>query len=659
MAPDLDELLSRIRHGERLKSEDADVLEHHLTMDTLVSGVRNRAAYQRHVSDYQNSGIHVHVDANDFGQINKLHGEQAGDAALQAIGKAIHGAAAPLAGRVFRRGGDEFTAWFLRPEDAQVFAGKLKSALKDIPDAGGTHKHAVSIGIGRGRRQAEEALLRAKAQLGAVDATTGNRKPNYEAGKAPTIIDSALHEPQPQGWKSAVDRVHEIRLDASGRHDAADAAHLPAMGVSAPIKHAAGGAPKHVMPEGYEPPADLKKDEDLKRLHPALAGGRPFVLMSGENPRYKAKNSGHEILKADMQAQQKPFEEVEGMYDTPERSLLIYNMGLEEARAAAKKYGQESFMYSDGTRPPAMVFANGAHADHWHPGLSVSTSAEPPDNYYTALNHPTEPGKKIYMQSKIDWANLKPLRQMPSQPGTHGHGYPIHGESDVQPVQTGAPLKKAERPAEDTTSKWGTRGSQPSNLRHYDFRPFESGLDDLAARHGYAYKTMGGPAGMPDLGSENDKHGTLWTWDEGLHSDGSSGDRAWQRTWRKAHELAKAQTRADVEKKYGPDSKDPRAAVEHAFMAAHKQRDIGAQLGHHIGENDFNRELNTVMASTVHRLRSGVAQELSATGFQPHPHPVALEEALNSVSPAPAASPAAPLEAEGGGKQKPTPPAGA
>lgn len=690
MTPDLEALLKRIRHGERLNPEDADLLEHHLTMDTLMPGIRNRAAYQRHVRDFENAGIHVHIDANDFGQINKLHGEQVGDAALQAIGRAVYGAALPLAGRVFRRGGDELTTWFLRPEDAQVFAGKLTAALKDLPPAGGTHSHAVSIGIGRGRIQAEQALLRAKAQLGAVNVDTGHREPNYEAGKAPTVIESNLHEPPPQGWKSAEDRVHEVRLNADGRHYGADGATLAGMDVHAPIKHTVGARHKHVIPEGSEPP-QLKKAEG-----PLPYAGRQYVIMSGENPRYHSKFSGHDVLKADLQAQGKAFKDAQGVYDTPEPSLMIFDMTPHEARQACKKYGQESFLYSDGKRDPALVFANGDHADHWHPGKGVQILDQPPENYYTILDHPEQPGKKIYMQAIIDWGQLKPLRQLPGyNKGHHPHSYHWHDDGvDTGPQNFDQLSKAANDQAAGvgvstfaaTTAPWGTTApGAETNLRHYDYRPFEAGIDDLARQHGYVFKFMGGRHGIPDLKSDNYNHGSLHIWDPSAGSGGDFGEEAYTRSWRKAHELAHALTYRDLNAKYGEGRRigklghhrtphEAKRAVEWEWLAAHKQRELGAKLGHHISDEDFARETNTVMADAVHRAIHGTFTEPSQEGFAPHPHLVPLEEAfkkidehatrmnlgphdtLNSKAAAAPTGSTAPLKTEVGGQHQPTAP---
>ena len=64
----------------------------------------------------------ANFDANNFGQINKLRGELAGDAALVAIANAIQEAASRhgYARRVFRRGGDEFIVLASRDSAVQI-----------------------------------------------------------------------------------------------------------------------------------------------------------------------------------------------------------------------------------------------------------------------------------------------------------------------------------------------------------------------------------------------------------------------------------------------------------------------------------------------------------------------------------------------------------
>ncbi len=643
MTPDLEELLGRVRHGDKLGPEDAEVLEHHLTHDAMVPGMRNRGAYQRHLRDHENSGIHVHMDANDFGQVNKVHGEQAGDEALVRMGTVMSDAAKPLAGRVFRKGGDEFTAWFLRPEDAQVFAGRVQTELAKLQPAGGTHDHSMAIGIGRGRQQAEQAMLRAKAHLGAVDVQTGQRTPNHEPGKAPTVIESSLNEPPPQGWKKAEDRIHDLRLSKDGRHADADTAHLPGMSVRAPIGHDVGAS-------------DMKKGEapEATTGTPAapLFGGQPYALISAERPKHDAQLKTHEELRDTLKGDGKQVHEMMGCSDGPQRICGVPGLSLQEARKYAKRSGQESMLYSHDGNAPAMVFTNGDHADHWHQGTGAKSSPQPPENHYCQAPDGS------YVSFEHDWDRLKPIRQL--GPGAGAHSYPWHDDKLSEEPATVTGMRKAEaQEAGDTvastTASWGktTPGAQ-TNHRHFDFRPFEAELDDMATKNGFAFKQMGGKAGVPDLKSDNYKHGTLWIWDPSQGANGSD-DEAYNRTWRKAHELAHGMTHAEHSAKYGdcrrigqlgthrtPD--ESKQAVEWEWNAAHKQREIGAQLGHHISDEDFNKELNTLVADAVHRTTTGSVKDLSREGFEPHPHPVPLDEAFKKLDEAVAklATPAAP-----------------
>ena len=83
--PEVADLLQRIRSGQA-RPEDADRIERHLYQDTMVPGLRNKAAYYDHLKDYGNSGTHVAMDLNSLGKINKLHGETTGDQAIRDFG---------------------------------------------------------------------------------------------------------------------------------------------------------------------------------------------------------------------------------------------------------------------------------------------------------------------------------------------------------------------------------------------------------------------------------------------------------------------------------------------------------------------------------------------------------------------------------------------
>jgi diguanylate cyclase (GGDEF)-like protein len=77
-----------------------------------LTGVANRAALDKALPTAEGDpNTHVVVfDANNFGQVNKLVGQEAGDAMIKQVADAVQKAAAEfgVGGRVFRRGGDEF-----------------------------------------------------------------------------------------------------------------------------------------------------------------------------------------------------------------------------------------------------------------------------------------------------------------------------------------------------------------------------------------------------------------------------------------------------------------------------------------------------------------------------------------------------------------------
>lgn len=194
--------------GEALKAfrsaglhQQANVVARHLFGDSMVPKMGNKMAYNDHLGRHGNDGTHVHVDMNDFGQINKLHGEKHGDEAIKTFGNIAAGVSREFGGKAFRNGGDEFKFWFPKPEQAHGFARQLRSHLEKQPKIGGTHNLAASVGIGHNPDHAEHALLGAKAQLGPMDAT-GKRKNLHSMGNAPTVINALTHEPTPQGWKS-------------------------------------------------------------------------------------------------------------------------------------------------------------------------------------------------------------------------------------------------------------------------------------------------------------------------------------------------------------------------------------------------------------------------------------------------------------------------
>ncbi|WNM70324.1 nucleotide cyclase [Myxococcus phage Mx1] len=199
MDPKLSAALSAVR-GAGLK-DHADTIARGLYTDTMVPKMGNKMAYNDFLSRNKDSGIHAHVDMNDFGQINKYHGEKMGDNAIKRFGTVASEVSRMFGGKAFRNGGDEFKFWFHKPEHAHGFARELRSRLEKESKVGGTHNLAASIGLGYGPDHAETALLHAKKQLGQTDPATGKRVNMHSVGNAPTVVHSLTHEQPHPAWK--------------------------------------------------------------------------------------------------------------------------------------------------------------------------------------------------------------------------------------------------------------------------------------------------------------------------------------------------------------------------------------------------------------------------------------------------------------------------
>lgn len=649
MATDLETLLHRIRAG-KISQDDHDVLERHLTQDAMVPGARNRAAYGIHLSHHGNAGIYVHLDLNDFGRINKEQGEDVGDAALRGAGAVIVNAAKPRAGRVFRKGGDEFSAWFLRPEEAEMFAHDVKKGL-EAHGRVGNQALSASIGIGRGRQQAEDAQRRAKSSLYTVDPATGARVPNFVASALPSVIHNALQEPAPGGWREAEDHLKQLKAGARLTPDLMQTA-IP--GVSVGMNYPLSSY-KHAAPNGYRDSTQTLAKQD-QPPYPVLHGGRPFVMMTAQNPCYATHSDGgmpalaDELKRAGYEHQQ-----IGGFYNSPEQSFLIYDMPMEHADQLAKKFGQESFMYSNGKDRPAMVFANGTKAGLALPTTETRASASPFDNYYSVL--PTTAGQPMYVQMVLDdEAKMYPARQLDGSKSKHPVAYPWHDDGTETLAPEGQPAKLGKAEGNDQAAGVGvstfkaitapfgnTVPGTKTTLRYYDYRPFEAAIDALAKKHGYEFKFFGGKYGNVDLKRDNYNTGKIMIYDPTPGSGGDFGEEAYTRSWRKIHELAHAMTYGDLNAKYGEGRRigklghhrtphEARRAVEWEWLTAAKQRQLGESIGHHVSDEAFARETNTVMADAVHRAVHGTFTEPGDEGFTPHDKTVPLETALGIVS---------------------------
>lgn len=176
------------------------VLARHLFTDSMVPRVGNSFAYKDFLSRNKDSGVHLSLDANGFGSINKEHGFETGNEAIKHLFNTVSDVSRKYGLKAFRVGGDEGRLHAPTPERAEGFIKELKEKLGSLPNVPGTdHKMSVSVGMGYSPEHAEQALMHAKDQLGPL--VNGKRMKTFQLGKEPTVHHSLLHENPPPTWR--------------------------------------------------------------------------------------------------------------------------------------------------------------------------------------------------------------------------------------------------------------------------------------------------------------------------------------------------------------------------------------------------------------------------------------------------------------------------
>jgi len=204
----IDDILTRVRQGNTGES-DATELEKLLLNDSMIPTLRNRLAYEHHIANHENSGVHCHLDLNSFGLLNKKYGDHQGDRVIKEAGKIIGEVGKRHGARVFRTGGDEFKLWFFQPHHAENFIKEVDKAFKASPHAPGGHAISAAIGLGHSRNLAEQAMIDAKGQLKTVN-PDGSTTRFHEVGKEPTVAVTYMNAKAPDGWKDAESALRDL-----------------------------------------------------------------------------------------------------------------------------------------------------------------------------------------------------------------------------------------------------------------------------------------------------------------------------------------------------------------------------------------------------------------------------------------------------------------
>ncbi len=194
-------LTDALKIARQHNPQAGQVLARHIYTDSLIPKVGNSYAYKDFLTRHGNDGIHVSMDANSFGSINKEHGFETGNEAIKHLFNTASEVSRKFGGKAFRTGGDEGRLHFPTPERALGFAKELKEKLGQSEKIGGKHQLSVSLGIGYNPGQAEKSLIMAKDQLGSL--SNGKRQKLAAPGSEPTVWHSVLHEPPPANWRPA------------------------------------------------------------------------------------------------------------------------------------------------------------------------------------------------------------------------------------------------------------------------------------------------------------------------------------------------------------------------------------------------------------------------------------------------------------------------
>lgn len=191
---DIDEALQQVRGlVERglLDPKYERAMTQHVMADSRVPSVGNAYAYEK-FKQKQKPGIHIQMDGNDFKAINDQFGHEAGNGAIKAFGNAAREAMDETVGKengkLFRSGGDEFSAHVPSHEHAAAFSRALSSKLQNIAPIGGVHRLSMSFGFGHTPETADQALYEAKKQK--LHPVTGQRV--YRVGQVPNLAHSLV-----------------------------------------------------------------------------------------------------------------------------------------------------------------------------------------------------------------------------------------------------------------------------------------------------------------------------------------------------------------------------------------------------------------------------------------------------------------------------------
>lgn len=367
----------------------------------------------------------------------------------------------------------------------------------------------------------------------------------------------------------------------------------------------------------------------LKEYFTKLPSGHKFQLQIGAEAKQLAK------------AEERPYD-------------LLANQKKKRAKAESKPHHY-------GVIFGINVF-HGLHEDHDKlAGLHVTS---PDDKQF---EESVEKAKKQGEPAIVIHGDAPPMLREDAPAASHPHAYDWHdGHTDHYGESGGdGDLEKADAPKPTVVQEHHTGNAQAAGTGVSTYRPIaehygsvltgkktnlkfypglehhEAKIDKMIADKGFQVHFAGGKHGKPDLKNKNYNTGHIMVWDPSPGSGGDFQDESHTRSWRKLHELAHAVTYPEVNQLYGEGRRlgklgvrtprESKRAVHWEWLAAHKQRELGEKIGVKISDDDFHKELNTIMHDAVHRAVTGQFTEPSDEGFVPSKEKVPLEHSLKLI----------------------------
>ncbi len=178
------ELHGSLAERDRLASE----LEH-LAFHDALTGLANRALFQRHLAEHRGAGAVLLIDLDGFKPVNDTYGHAAGDTVLVAVAVRLR-AGAGADDVLARLGGDEFALLSraaLTGDEARARAADLAAAIElPMTVLGQELRVGASIGIALGRDgQTGDALLHEADLAMYAQKAAKCEAPGHRGGRTP------------------------------------------------------------------------------------------------------------------------------------------------------------------------------------------------------------------------------------------------------------------------------------------------------------------------------------------------------------------------------------------------------------------------------------------------------------------------------------------